>query len=204
MGTLERIIQKYSLDLSKRSPFQLSLNREFDIPALYAELGFTVGAEIGVFDGLNSERLCRGNPNLHLYCVDAWTEYPTHRNFRRQGHLDSAYMSALRRLAPYNCTIVKKWSMDAVKDFEDESLDFVYIDGNHNFEFVTNDIAEWRKKVRVGGIVSGHDYGRGRDPEFGHVKDVVSAWAYSHRIHPWFIIDSPTVPGDTGWMWVKI
>ena len=48
--------------------------------------------------------------------------------------------------------------MDAVKDFADRSLDFVYIDANHEPQFVEEDIREWSKKVKVGGIVSGHDY----------------------------------------------
>ncbi len=48
--------------------------------------------------------------------------------------------------------------MDALEDFEDNSLDFVYIDGDHNFKHISEDIYEWTKKVRSGGIVSGHDY----------------------------------------------
>lgn len=48
--------------------------------------------------------------------------------------------------------------MDVVKQFKDESLDFVYIDGNHSFQHVVNDLCEWEKKVKVGGIVAGHDY----------------------------------------------
>jgi predicted O-methyltransferase YrrM len=48
--------------------------------------------------------------------------------------------------------------MEAVKDFKDESLDFVFIDGNHQYSYVLEDITEWSKKVRSGGIVSGHDY----------------------------------------------
>lgn len=48
--------------------------------------------------------------------------------------------------------------MEAVKSFRDKSLDFVYIDGNHTLPYIINDIIEWSKKVRMGGIISGHDY----------------------------------------------
>ena len=48
--------------------------------------------------------------------------------------------------------------MDAVKDFADKSLDFVFIDGHHGYDYIKEDIREWSKKVRKGGIVSGHDY----------------------------------------------
>ena len=100
--------------------------------------------------------------------------------------------------------------MDAVKTFEDGSLDFVFIDGNHAFEYVTEDIAEWSKKVRKGGIISGHDYFRSRSGVYIHVKDVVQGWTYSHGIHPWFILEGK-FETNTGlidnkwksWMWVK-
>jgi glycosyltransferase involved in cell wall biosynthesis len=48
--------------------------------------------------------------------------------------------------------------MQAVTDFADESLDFVYIDGNHQLKYVVEDIVEWTKKIKKGGIIAGHDY----------------------------------------------
>lgn len=96
--------------------------------------------------------------------------------------------------------------MEVVKDFENESAGFVYIDSNHEFQHVTNDIAEWSKKVRRGGIVSGHDFRRlkSTSPRAAvcHVKDVVGAWTYAHGIRPWF------VAGEMGkaspsWFWVR-
>lgn len=203
MDTLQYLVDKYRVDLTRRSPLVLTLERSTDIPRLFCELGFNVGAEIGVFRGLYSAALCQANPDLHLYCIDAWLEYPSRMRKRQQQHLEDHYEAAVEKLAALNCTIIRKWSMDAVVDFEDDSLDFVYIDANHNFEFITNDIAQWRKKVRPDGIISGHDFGRGTNPEFGHVKDVVSAWTYSHRIHPWFVLQSPLWKTDRSWMWVK-
>lgn len=90
--------------------------------------------------------------------------------------------------------------MDAVQEFDNESLDFVYIDANHEFQAVTNDIAEWSKKVRVGGIVSGHDFTRYKRKPVCHVKSVVSGWAYSHHIKPWFVAKGQRGPS---WFWVK-
>ena len=54
---------------------------------------------------------------------------------------------------------------DAVKDIEDSSLDFVHIDGDHSYDFVMQDIILWGRKVRIGGIISGHDYLYDRDKE---------------------------------------
>jgi predicted O-methyltransferase YrrM len=76
--------------------------------------------------------------------------------------------------------------MDAVKDFADGSLDFVYIDGHHGFKYVAEDIWEWHKKVRKGGIVAGHDYFTlnkdPRHPYCNHVKEVVDAYVLAFKI----------------------
>jgi predicted O-methyltransferase YrrM len=102
--------------------------------------------------------LCQANPNLDLYCIDPWYPYREYRDFAKSSTFRSMEGDALERLKKYRCTIIKKMSMDAVKDFTDNALDFVFIDGNHQYEFVRDDIREWTKKVRKGGIVSGHDY----------------------------------------------
>lgn len=111
----------------------------------FNELRFTNGAEIGVADGRYSEILCEKIPGLKLLCVDP---------FYRPGH----YERTLERLEKYDCNIVKKTSMEAVLDVADGSLDFVFIDGNHSFNFVMEDLIGWGRKVRKGGIISGHDY----------------------------------------------
>lgn len=129
-----------------------------ELAAYFHEQGFKVGAEVGVFAGHYSEVLCRAVPGLKLYCVDAWAPYAGYRDHKFEASFKRAYDSTVERLKPYNHEIIRKFSMDAVKDFEDESLDFVYIDGNHSYEHVRDDIREWAKKVRKGGIVAGDDY----------------------------------------------
>ena len=101
--------------------------------------------------------------------------------------------------------------MDATADFADGSLDFVYIDGAHDFKNVACDICEWSKKVRVGGIVFGHDYKRsipGKSKYPVDVKDVVQAYMYSQGIRPWFVLTNdirdPKFGRDNpGWMFVR-
>jgi len=176
-----------------------------NLARLFRKLGYKVGAEIGVESGRYSRCLCKCNPRAKLYSIDAWTPYKGYRDHVTQEKLDGFLEKAKERMAPYDCELIKAFSMDAVKRFEDGSLDFVYIDGNHEFQQVTNDIAEWSKKVRKGGIVAGHDFrrgkgGRARSGWVCHVKDVVQAWTYANSIRPWFVMrgekKSPT------WFWV--
>jgi cephalosporin hydroxylase len=49
-------------------------------------------------------------------------------------------------------------STDASKEFENKSLDFVFIDANHLYECVLQDIKAWLPKIKDGGIIAGHDY----------------------------------------------
>ncbi|MGD9276367.1 MAG: class I SAM-dependent methyltransferase [Candidatus Pacearchaeota archaeon] len=203
--TLEYIIKKYKIDLNKRSPFNIDCGRWEKLPKLFKELKFKVGAEIGVLKGQYSELLCKTIPGLKMYCIDKWKKYPTYRDFRSQDTLDEYERVARKVLARYDCIIMKAWSMDAVKVIDDSSLDFVWIDANHEFQQVTNDIAEWSKKVRPGGIVAGHDFFRSANSKlYVQVKDVVQGWTYAYGIHPWFVLkDERTVSRGISWMWVK-
>lgn len=199
MDTLEYIKQRFNLpELKPR--MDLPGGRWIGLAKLFAELQFNIGAEIGVETGAFSEYLCKANPNLKLYSIDAWTCYSGWNDYNSQERLEEVYEAAKIKLAPYNCEIIRGFSMDVVKTFKDETLDFVFIDGAHDFQSVTNDICEWTKKVRKGGIISGHDYFRSKGRYTNDVVDVVNAYAYCKHINPWFIIR-----GDqrSSWMWVK-
>jgi hypothetical protein len=219
MNTLEYILKKFNLSYSRRTqmPLELPNYGRNNLAELFYELGFTSGVEIGAEAGVYSEILCKANPNLKLYSVDPWKIYGDYRNHVDEKNLQNAYEKAKVRLAPYNCELIKAFSMDAVKLFEDDSLDFVYIDGNHDFPNVTNDIHEWSKKIRKGGIVSGHDFMnfKSNRDKLGHetrmhVCAVVPAYTRAYEIRPWFVVGAQAkIPGtirDTSrsWMWVKL
>lgn len=202
MDALKYIYDKFSLVgiPSRNAPIVLPITRA-GLAGLFAELGYTIGAEIGVDQGLYSEVLCRANPDLHLYCIDAWKAYRGYTDFTSQAHLNANRENALTNLAPYNCTIVQEFSRDAVRRYSDQYFDFVYIDGNHEFLHVTEDIYYWGSKVKVGGILAGHDYRR--TSMVCHVVDVVNGWTYSHEIKPWFTTN-PTDTDIPSWFWVKV
>lgn len=124
-----------------------------------AKLFKGVGAEIGVERALFSRNIAK--TATKLYCIDPWKAGSLYgfRDYVTQTRLDDFLKEAKQRVKKYNnCVFIRKSSMEAVKDFADESLDFVYIDANHDYEHTKEDIKEWSKKVKRGGIVSGHDY----------------------------------------------
>ncbi len=152
------------------------INSREDLARYFAELGFKVGAEIGVLRGDYSEVLCGANPGVKLFCIDSWG---IGENRRREYHL-GMYERAKIKLSLYNTKLIYKLSMEAIKEFEDESLDFVYIDANHSSEFVREDVWGWSKKVRKGGIVSGHDYNLFRIAEI--VDEYVKSNGFNLRV----------------------
>lgn len=200
-------------------PFEIPDVGRRQLPGFFVEMGYKVGVEIGVQRGYFTRRLLR--VGLEMYAVDPWLSYgdyqPRDPEYY-QRHQNRVYESAKENLAPWvdtgMCHMVRKKSMDAVGDFEDESIDFVYIDGHHGFKYVTEDIWEWSKKVKKGGVISGHDYAYGKWKELGpyvlQVKEVVDAYTKAFRIDPWYVLGSKHKEKENerrdqyrSWMWFK-
>lgn len=213
VDTFQYILKKYNISVGRQYIVEIPNIGRDDMAKLFAELNFCKGAEIGVEKGLYSEVLCKANPNLQLFCVDPWSvsayEPGIHGVEEEQEPYDQRYQETLKRLAPYNCTIIRKGSMEVLKDFEDDCLDFVYIDANHDFVNFTNDLHYWKKKVKTGGIVSGHDYANYAYHKFNHVKRVLQAYTKCYGMVPVFIVgglameEKVTRDKFRSWFWVK-
>lgn len=211
MNTLDYIIKKYNIDLNGVLPIEIPNVGRNDLAALLRELGFKVGVEVGVAAGDYSRLLCVANPQMKIYGVDLWKTYGDYSNYTAR-RLNLFCEQAKTQLAPFsNYEIIKELSADAVKRFADGSLDFVYIDANHQDPYVTEDMVEWSKKVRSGGIVSGHDYFK-QEVVVNNKCDVIEAtqkYTKDNNIKPWFILGlSEKMPGlvrdsSRSWFWVK-
>lgn len=175
-----------------------AINRE-GLAEIFNEAGFKYGCEVGVRRGGYSRVLCEKIPGLKIICVDPYTPYRGDRP--SQPHMDSLYEKAKQVLAPYDATIIRKPSLEAVKDIPDGSLDFVYIDAMHEFDPVMMDIICWTPKVRMGGIVAGHDY---VDSYTCGVVDAVRTYTFAHNIYAWYITyDRDSKEGNPSWFWVR-
>lgn len=202
MNALDYFVDKYKIDLSQPSPIFVPIGRFKDIPKLFAELGYTEGAEIGVYRGSYSVSLLKYNPQLHLLGVDLWESYPGYKDFGKNDIVD-AETEAREVTKGYNCEMIKGWSDEVAKTVADESLDFVFIDGNHNYEWCVKDIASWSRKVKPGGIIYGHDYddySNSRRWKEMQVMPAVNGWMEAQKINPWFVI---TNNKNRCWMYVK-
>ncbi len=175
----------------------------FDLAKHFADLGFKKGVEVGVARGVYSEILLKSIPGLELFCVDPWTVYRGGRRGGRKSVQFAAYDEAVGRLADYNAHIIRKFSTNAVKAFVNDSLDFVFIDANHNFDYVIEDIVAWSRKVKAGGIVSGHDYYKFND---SGVIEAVNSYVNFHKVELNLTLRNDDMPRDDRWptwWWVK-
>lgn len=120
-----------------------------------------IGVEIGVGGGSGSLKLLKKLPNLKLYCIDPWrhVEGAEFEAALPQKKHDNIYEYVKSCLGPYKARVVilKKTSDDAVNDIPND-IDFVHIDGHHTYEQVKKDIENYFPKIRIGGLMSGHDY----------------------------------------------
>ena len=152
-----------------------------DLYKVFNQMGFKVGCEVGVWQGDNAVAMLQSIPNLKLYLVDPYANYPLIRKPRGEDRIAHAKGRAIRHTAQYDRVFIEKMSEDAAKEIPDDSLDFVYIDGEHTYDFVLLDIILWSRKVRRGGVVSGHDYYSDRRHKIG-VREAVDDYVKFHGL----------------------
>lgn len=169
---------------------------------MFSEMRFKIGAEIGVWRGANAKLMFDIIPNLTLYLVDPYSKYLYSHRIVLDIHFQDAKEKAYKLVDGFNAIFIEKPSEDAIKDISDESLDFVFIDGNHEYDFVMQDIILWNRKVRKGGIISGDDYWNSHRGMCG-VGLAVMHYTQQHSID-YFITDKRKEDQHyPSWYWIK-
>lgn len=153
-----------------------------------------VFVECGAWLGSSSSYLCDiAKDRINVYIVDTWKGSPneldtTHKLATKK----DIYQIFLKNMGTRKFIPIKKDSIEASKDFEDKSCDVVYIDMDHRYEAVKQDIEKWLPKVKSGGYIAGHDYApyewdgvvKAVDEFFGKSNIVImdgNSWVY-HNI----------------------
>jgi hypothetical protein len=115
-------------------------------------------AEIGVEYGGYTKSYYNDNYEIHL--IDMWeTEGNDFYFSQKPGQVELGYNQILNKYSDKkNVNIVKMKSADAALLYPDEYFDWVYLDADHSYSAVIEDIKNWLPKVKKGGIFSGHDF----------------------------------------------
>lgn len=120
-------------------------------------------AEIGVWYGETTADLREMLPEAHFYLIDPWE---ANRDYLEKGDPPSKFTEKYEDAYKTVCrdygddplaTIIRKPSIEGAADVPSD-LDLVFIDGDHSYEHIKQDILTWKEKVRPGGLLTGHDY----------------------------------------------
>jgi hypothetical protein len=167
------------------------------------------GAEIGVAEGDYSLMIMQANPKMKMYGIDPYMPYEDYKDFVLRSTFQKMRQSAGDKLDKFKgYEFINKTSEDAVGDFKDGSLDFVYLDGNHDYTHAMFDITEWSKKVKKGGIVSGHDYARlrhGGSKNWGVLQAITRYTKDNHiQLYIWGLNGKNELKRDNSRSWMYI
>lgn len=120
------------------------------------KIDMNLTVEIGTFAGENA--VIMSEYFKKVYTIDPWQNGYDQNDLASSIDFNEVEKAFKNRTININNIIhIKKTGEEALNDFENESLDFVYIDGNHQEAAVIKDINSWRLKVKKNGIIAGHD-----------------------------------------------
>jgi len=158
--------------------YELATNRiESDQKAVFVEVGSWMGCSTCYLaEYIRSQDK---DSDIKVYAVDTWQG-----SVNEQQHLDlvAAHGGTIKQVfeshmqdagVDHIITPMEMTSLEAAAQFVDESIDFVYIDANHRYEDVCDDIKAWLPKVKDGGLIGGHDYA---EPSCGVQEAVIDTF----------------------------
>ena len=147
----------------------------FDYQNLYSEFvklcqNDAIIVEVGSWKGRSTIYLAveifNSGKDIKLFAVDTWLgqlDLGIHQDEEhvKNGTIYKLFVDNMKVVNDQKEIVfpIRAESVKAAADFEDCSLDIVYIDASHNYEDVKKDIEAWLPKVKLGGILAGHDYG---------------------------------------------
>ena len=157
-----------------------------------------VGCWLGASTSYMGELIKHNKKDGKFFAVDTWEGSPDEEIHARLiasrgGDIFSIFKENMEAAGIKDIVNpIRKPSVEAAKDFEDESIDFVYIDAGHTYKEVYEDLTSWIPKVKKGGFVGGHDY----YPHFIRGNGVKEA------VHEFFERDELTII-ENSWLIIK-
>lgn len=152
-----------------------------------------IGVELGVWYGVNMGHLLEECPNIKtLYGIDSYKPYQDWNRYIDTQAMEQAKNSAQKIATEFGskCSLLITNSEEGSRFFN--TIDFVFIDGDHSFEACYNDLNIWYEKVKPKGLFSGHDF------SLTGVNKALSKFRKERNIYSNFHV----IPNDV-WYWIK-
>jgi len=119
--------------------------------------------EVGVWEGMSAcfmaVEIANSDKNIKFDCVDMWDFVETSEEFTKD-EFSGLFEKFVNNITPVKdyINIVRSLSWEAADRYQDNSLDFVFIDAAHDYTSVTKDLIAWYPKIKNNGVIAGHDY----------------------------------------------
>ena len=152
-------------------------------------------AEIGLGKGKTIRHLVKNitDPDFILYGIDPYERY-SELHGKGLRHSEDSFKYNMKEMldsvSDERFVFYNEYSHDGASHFEDRSIDFIFIDGNHTFKHVLQDMKDWYPKVRDGGILAGHDYySPGKTHQYRQVGKAVDKFCKEIKVDTLFAPD---------------
>lgn len=158
------------------------MKTRYEFADYLTENNYKIGIEIGSYKGLYSKYLL-DNWKGYLYMVDVWKKLPESEYFdiNNQENPKEIIGEVFDNISGYEdrTTLIRGSSRSTSHLFPDEFFDFIYIDANHKYHYVINDLHNWYPKLKSGGVLAGHDWIADYDEAKADKNGDVTVWIHN-------------------------
>jgi predicted O-methyltransferase YrrM len=118
-----------------------------------------IGCWIGRSSSYMAVEIINSGFDIKFDCIDTWEGSVEHKEnyLVKNDELFNEFKNNISPVA-HKINAIRIDSLTASKLYEDETLDFIFIDASHEYEDVKNDILHWKSKVKKNGVIAGHDF----------------------------------------------
>jgi hypothetical protein len=158
MNKIEHFYQTIGEDWFPYTNFYKSIVERFDSGSKFVEVGSWKGRSAAFM----AVEINNSGKDIKFDCVDTWKgsdneDYHQNDPDVKNNSLYETFLNNTKQVS-HIINPIRATSVEASKLYEDNSLDFVFIDACHLYECVREDIEHWYPKIKVGGIIGGHDF----------------------------------------------
>lgn len=142
----------------------------------------SIAVEIGTDEGNFSEKILNANENITLYCIDPYISYDDYKdaiNTKTGDELFKKTYNKLKSKYGERVKFIRNFSSDKSTIENIPPIDFLYIDGNHSYKYVLEDLENYYPKVKNGGIIMGDDAVDLDESKRDCNGDVLINWSYN-------------------------
>lgn len=139
-----------------------------------------------------------------LFCVDPWSNPPGYEEQAKYlwggGDRQADFVQAIEAVRPYGprVSLIRKLSHEYAERVKLETLDFVYLDGDHRKEYVSQDLNLWWHRLKRGGVIAGHDIvcpGENVKDDWGkEIQPAVFEFAEARHLTVYLIVEEECLP----------